>query len=89
MNEIPEDVLKSAADACKAHNVPAMGVPFHPSAAALVAITAILAERERCAAIAKAAADTFERCGPLSLGSTAGDVWFRIRQGQAKEGESD
>ncbi|MGV1913578.1 hypothetical protein G6K96_21790 [Agrobacterium vitis] len=47
--EIPEDVSKAAKVACDKVGVPAMGFPFVPSDAAMVAICAIMAERERCA----------------------------------------
>ena|SRR6478752_6943815 len=43
----PDDVIAAAVAACKAHNVQPMGLPFHPSLEARVAITAILAERQR------------------------------------------
>ena len=84
MNEIPDDIRKAAQKAWD----DAM-VLTNDAHSEMVIAQAILAERDRCAAIAKEAADTFDKHGPLSLGSTAGDVWFRIRQGQAKEGESD
>lgn len=47
MSEVPEDVMKAAADACRVQGVPAMGSPFVPSVACFVAMTAIMAERER------------------------------------------
>jgi len=47
-----------------------------------IAVLAIMEERARCARHAKGAADAFDKFGPSSLGSTAGDAWVRIVRGE-------
>lgn len=53
MSAIPEDVMRAAAEACHKFGVAPMVIPFVPSEACLVAMSAILAERQRCESIAR------------------------------------
>lgn len=83
MNEIPEDIMRKAADALLAagHTVK-IGDANHKAIA-----LAILAEREWCAAVAI----EYDGGGRKNndVGWALSDVAAAIRQGQAKEGEGN
>lgn len=83
MNEIPDDIMEAAKGALNSAVSAAMGGDPQPS---VFIAKALLAERERCAAVAI----EYDGGGRKNndVGWALSDVAAAIRQGQAKEGES-